>query len=430
MSVPGISAAWRAVVASILIGTSLPAQVAAGSGATSALTLDDALSQATQVSPALAAAREQLRAAEGRARQASAFANPSFSFQREQTSGSGQENSQNIITLDQPIELGLRAARRDAASRRRAAAEARLRDAETQLAFEVTRAFARVLAADRRAELANEAAAAFTRAQRASDERLAAGDISGYANRRLRLEGARYAALRAEAVLAQRGARLALLALIASADDRLDVEAPRLAPMSDRPGATIDVDALLVLARSNRGDLAAARLDAEAADAEAILATRERLPTPVLTAGMKTEEISGVGALNGFAAGVVLPLPLWDRRRGTIDAAAATGRVREAEVAQLRRRVEFEVREAIAASRAVDEQVSALQASLGPESALALRAAETAYAEGEIPLIEWLDAVRAYHDAEASFASLHAESHIRRAALDRALGLPLRRSVQ
>jgi outer membrane protein, heavy metal efflux system len=430
MSIPNRSAAWRAAVVLLVSATALPAQGPASTGAATELTLADALSQATEVSPSLSAAREELRAAEGRARQASAFANPAFSFQREQTSRTGLGNSQNIITLDQPIELGLRAARRDAAGLRREAAVARLREAEAQLAFEVTRAFARVHAADRRAELASESAAAFARAQRVSDERLAAGDISGYANRRLKLEAARYAASRAEAILAQRAARLELLALIAPADDRRDAGAVRVAALTPPSGAIAEADSLLALALANRGDLAAARLDAEAARADAMLATRERIPTPVITAGVKTEEISGVGDLSGFAAGVVLPLPLWDRRRGAVDAAVATGRVREAEVAQLRRRVELEVREAVAAARTVDEQVAALAGSLGAESVLALRAAEVAYAEGEIPLIEWLDAVRAYQEAEASLASLRAESHIRRAALDRAVGLPLRRSVQ
>ena len=227
----------------------------------------------------------------------------------------------------------------------------------------------------------------------------------------------------------QRSARLELLALIATTDDRRDIGALRLKAMFDRSEPIGEADSLLVLAFTNRGDLSAARLDAEAAHADATLAARERIPTPVFTAGVKTEEVSGVGDLRGIAAGIVLPLPLWDRRRGALDAAAATERVREAEVAQLRRRVEFEVREAVAAARAVDEQVAALASSLGAESALAISAAETAYAEGEISLIEWLDAVRAYQEAEASFALLRAESHIRRAALDRAVGLSLRRSV-
>jgi len=61
------------------------------------------------------------------------------------------------------------------------------------------------------------------------------------------------------------------------------------------------------------------------------------------------------------------------------------------------------------------------------ESAAALRAAQVAYDEGEISLAEWLDAVRAYQEAEVSYATLRAESLIRRAALERAIGAPLSR---
>lgn len=421
------SAALRASLVLILAPPGLIAQapIAAGSGA---LTLTEALARAARVSPALSAAREEAAATAARERQAAAFANPSISFQREQTSATGQRNSQNILTLDQPLEPGLRDARRDAAAHRREAADARRRDVGAQLALDVTRAFAHVIAADRRAELASRAAEAFDRARRVSDERLAAGDISGYANRRLRLEAARYGALRAEASLARRSSRLALLALIASRGAQGDVEALRIDTSYAAFAPIGAADSLVVLALERRGDLAAARLDARAALADAALASRERIPTPVLTAGIKTERIEGVGDLSGIAAGVILPLPLWDRRRGSVDAAEATSRRRDAEAELLGRRVEFEVRDAAAAAQAVDEQVAALAPSLGDEATQALRSAETAYAEGEIALIEWLDAVRAYQEAEAAFAALRAESLIRRAALDRAVGLPLRSS--
>ena len=50
---------------------------------------------------------------------------------------------------------------------------------------------------------------------------------------------------------------------------------------------------------------------------------------------------------------------------------------------------------------------------------------EAAYAEGEIGLLEWLDAVRAYQEAETTFVSLWAEYIARRAALERATGASL-----
>ncbi|HVE78793.1 MAG TPA: TolC family protein, partial [Gemmatimonadaceae bacterium] len=184
------------------------------------LSLAEARAAARRTSPDLAAAREAVAAAAARERQAAAFPNPTLAYGREQTSADGQTNSQNIATLEQPLELGgIRGARRDAARLRREALEARLAAAEIQLDFDVARAYALALAADRRATLADQAAGAFGQALRISERRLAAGDVSGYANRRMRLEAARYAALRAEAELARRSARLALAALVARSAD-------------------------------------------------------------------------------------------------------------------------------------------------------------------------------------------------------------------
>ncbi len=399
-------------------------------GAELTLTLADAQERARRVSPALRSAREAATAADARARQASAFANPTISFQREQTSRGTQENSQNIVTVDQPIEFGLRPARREAAAHRSEAAAARVRDVESQLALDVTRAYADALATDRRAALAHEAATAFERARRVSDERVAAGDISGYANRRIRMEAARYAVLRAQALLGQGNARRTLAALIAPSTSALGDAALVLVEPTLAAGAPQPVDSLVALALTHRDELVAIRLDGKAAQADAALVSRERWPTPVITGGLKTEEQTGIGALSGIAVGVALPLPLWDRRRGAIDAAAADARRAESAVALVRRRIEFEVRDAAASLHVVDEQLALLRPVLGEESTLALRAAALAYTEGEIALVEWLDAVRAYHEAESAFATLRAELIIHRAALDRAVGLPLRRSAQ
>lgn len=94
--------------------------------------------------PALRAAREALSAASARARQARALSNPVLAYGREQTSGGGQTNSQDISQLEQAVEFGeRRAARGSAAGARVEIAAARLRLAERDLVFEATRADAR-----------------------------------------------------------------------------------------------------------------------------------------------------------------------------------------------------------------------------------------------------------------------------------------------
>ncbi len=406
----------------------LHAQDPSRPGSAWALTLEQARDLARRVSPELAAAREAVAAAAGRERQAGAFLNPTLSYQREQTSGDGQANSQNIASIDQPIELGgIRGARIDVARLRREVAEARVAAAEAQLDFDVTRAYALAVAADRRATLAQQAASAFARASSVSRTRLVEGDVSGYSHRRIQLEAARYAGLLAEASLTRRTARLTLASFLAASVDSLRGADLVLDDSVADLAVAIADDSLLSLAARHRAELRAATLEVAAAAAEGRLVARERIPVPTLSAGLKNEQVVGGGDFNGFVAGVSLPLPVWDRRRGAIDAADAEERRRLAEAETVRRRVAREVADAAAAFRAVDEQLSLLRPLLGSESQMALRAAQVAYTEGEISLVEWLDAVRAYQEAEGTFATLRAESLIRRAALERAVGVPLSR---
>ncbi len=389
-----------------------------------ALTLGEARAAARRVSPDLAGARAAVDAASARARQAGALTNPSLTYAYEQTSAGAQRNSQWIAALEQPLELtGVRGARRDAARLRREAAAADLRAAEASVVFEVTRTYALAQAADERLALAERAAAAFDRARRVTEARLVAGDVSGYAARRIRLESARYAALRAEAALARRTAYVAVAVLVGVPVDSLILTG--LAPPESLPAAPppLGRDSIVSLAARLRPELLAAERHAAAALADARAVGRERTPVPIASAGWKSERTAAGGArLDGFVAGISLPLPLWDRRRGAVAAADADARRGAADVEIVRRRVVREAEEAYAALRAALEEVARLGPALGGEAAAALRAAETAYAEGEISLVEWLDAVRAYHEAESILATLRAELHVRRAALERATG--------
>lgn len=395
---------------------------------TAPLSLATARNAAHRVHPEITAAREAVMAAQAGERQASAYPNPTFAYRREQTAGDGQSNAQNVSSIDQPIELGLRGSRRDVARARREAAEARLAFTRLELDHDVTVAYARAVAADRRARVAEQAGAAFTEALRVSEQRLAAGDVAGYSHRRLRLEAARAATARVEAVLEARTARVVLASLISAADASL---APSSMILSDTLVGVLTTpaaDSLVAMAQQIRADFRALQLDAEGSAAEARLAARARLPVPVLSAGFKNERLGQPGAgtysLDGFVAGISLSLPIFDRRRGAVDAAEAETRRQLALVESRRRRIAREVLEAHDAYRVAQEQVALLEPVVGPDARAALAAADVAYAEGEIMLVEWLDVMRSYREAEASFASLQAEVLIRRAALERAVGSP------
>ncbi len=388
------------------------------------LTLAEAQAKARRVSPELVAAGEAIASAAGWERQAGAFPNPTLVYGYEETSQGGRKNSEHIALIEQPLEIGgQRATRRKAARLRREAAEARLQEAEAQLDFDVARAFALALATDKRVEYATQAVDAFLAAQEISRKRLSEGDVSGYANRRLGLEAARYLGLRAEAMLERRKARLALGALLAPPGEAVStIETPLADPfMIGRLDASLED--LRDLALQRRAELRALELETQASMADAELASRSRIPTPIAAAGFKTERSAGEsGTFDGFVAGVSVPIPLWNRSGGAVAATEAEVRGLKAELHALRRRLVVEVEEAWAGLRTSAEQLDAIRPHLGSELEAAVTAARTAYAEGEISLVEWLDSVRAYNEAQSTFALLKADYLIQRATLERAVG--------
>jgi cobalt-zinc-cadmium efflux system outer membrane protein len=389
-----------------LLAGPLAAQAPTGSLA-ARLTLAEARAMAQRTSPELAAAHHALTAAQARERQAGAFPNPTLTYGREQTARDGATNAQNMLTLEQRLEIGgQRGARREAAGLQRAATEARLAAAEARVNYEVARSYATAVATKRRAVLADEAARAFGTAERVSTARLTGGDVSGYQHRRLTLEATRYTALRLEALVARDSAMRVLTSLIGGIDSIAQGSALQLVDTLLPVPLTLSSDSLVVRALAERGELRSARLEADAGIAEARLAAAERIPTPALSGGFKNERLATGESLNGFVAGVSMPLPLWDRRGGTVAAARAEADRRVADVEGIRRQTIREVRTAFDAHQALASELAVLAGQLGDEARKARRAAEAAYGEGEISLLEWLDSVRAYQEAETVYITL------------------------
>jgi cobalt-zinc-cadmium efflux system outer membrane protein len=413
----------------LVLALSLAGGAAGEPASRDALSLSDARERARRASPELASAREAVAAAHGRERQAGALPNPSLDYEHEQTSKGGFENREDVLLLSQPLEIdGRRGLRREAARLRKEAAEARLLAAQAQLDFDVSRAYALALAADERASTAARAADAFSSGRRKSQQRYAEGDVSGYARRRLELEAARFAGIRAAAIGESRAARIALAALVAGEEGVVRAARYELSRSRDVVVPPASLEQLRELALGRRPDLRAVELEQQASEVALRLGARERIPLPVLGAGYKSESASDpveTLRLRGFVVGVSVPLPLWDRRGGQLTALRAEARQHDANVRRTRRRVLRELEEARARFETASQQLDVIRPYLGAEAELALRAARAAYEEGEAPLIEWLDAVRAYHEAQTTFATVEADHFVQRAALELAAGGPV-----
>lgn len=384
------------------------------------VTLTEALARARAVSPAIRAAAGAAARTREAERQAGAFPNPVLSAEMERTARDGLDNTVSTFRLAQPLDLwGTRGHQVEAATRRREAAEAALLAAEVALDTTVVAAWARAVAAAERVTLLSRVVAAFDTAERVSRARLDAEDVSGYSHRRLRLEAARYVAEEAQARLDFEGFRRTLTLLLAGADETAAIRLPtRLSIQPWRPELA-DLRATL----PERPDLRAAQLTVASQVAAADAVARNRIPVPVLIGGYKAEQVPGeTGAYTGFIAGLALSLPLWDRRSGARGEAQAEVERASWEAERDRRTALRDLELAWEGLRTADAQAEALSSRLDADASPAFTALQVAWREGEISLLEWLDGVRAWHDALATLAAIQAERLVRQASLAAASG--------
>jgi cobalt-zinc-cadmium efflux system outer membrane protein len=347
--------------------------------------------------------------------------NPALSGDLERTTQDDDRNVVTTVRLAQPLDIwGARSARRETASLRRQAAEATLVSVEADLDVDVVGAWTSAVAATQRAMLAGRVLAAFDTALRVSAERLGAGDVSPYSHRRLQLEAARYAAWQTEARLQADAARRTLAVLVDSAP------APSFFLPDSLRVSPLSLDTARFASAESRPAVRAAALTAAGTEQAATAVARERIPVPTIVGGYKAEQMPGdPDAWTGFVAGLSFPVPLWDRRGAARDAAVATGEASRWQADATRRGAERDLAVALMEVLAVEAQSEQLGRRLGPEARRALEALQVAWQEGEISLIEWLDGIRAWHEAFDAYTTLQAERIVRRANLARAAGLPV-----
>ncbi|NIP58938.1 MAG: TolC family protein [Gemmatimonadetes bacterium] len=354
--------------------------------------LEEALRLLHENSPEMALARSRVREAEGRALQAKAYPNPSISATHEALEGAGPDPSETYLNLSQRVEWpGTRSARSRAADRGLEAARGRFAADSLRLVFEVRRTYLESAAGAERLDVLEEVSAVFREAAGRADERFAGGDVSRYARDRIRLERVRYERGLAAARVELDAARRALGALIlpgeggAAATEGLpDGLPPRLEAEGPGPEA-VDRHPTVVAARSG----------VEALGAEADLARSLRLPDPTLTGGYKTQS----NGFDGLFVGISLPLPILDRRGGAITAAEARLGAERSRLDLARRSVERELRRAGARYRALRAQAELVGEGFVESGSALLETARVAYREGEMELVELLDAASARRDA-------------------------------
>lgn len=396
-------------------GAAVPGPVVLAQDGVRRVTLAEALAAFGEHSLALAIARSRADEAAGVARAYRSYVNPALSLVREDLGNGEEDYWETTAGLVQQLEWpGRTSARGRVATHTRDAALARLRADSIRLAHEVREAYVRAWLGEETEAAAGEAAGVIRRVAEAAARRLEEGDISAYEVRRLRLARVRAEQEVVEAALATRAARRKLAALIGS-----ETGTDEVGPAEGIAGGPPMVAAEAALeAVAGRADVAAAARDLDAARARVAVAATEWVPDPTLGLGYKDQADGFAGA----AVTVNLPLPVFDRGGGTRDEAAAREAAAVYRHDLTRKLAEMDVRGALDrydAARARLEAAGDLQ--FADADAL-LATARAAYAEGEMTLLELLDAAGAFRDARVSALSLRSEAWIAYYDLLRSVG--------
>jgi cobalt-zinc-cadmium efflux system outer membrane protein len=334
--------------------------------------------------------------------------NPSVAYSRE---GAGFAE---FLQAEQTLQLfGTRAALARAGVAAVAAAEAERDGQLWLLRAEAATAAARIVAEQARLE------AARTHVQEV--DRL----VSILRTREEEGEGARFDRLRGEEELHEANQILtAARVSLTEARARLSGMLPRDvvvagiagAPSSAQPAAPLE--GLLTRASSARAELRALQEWGERAAFEADAARRTRLPSPSLFGGMKRGD-DGAGRTTGGVFGISMALPLFDAgRRDAARWEAERTRV-HAERAAIEDRIRSEVTGAAEVLTVRQDALAREQAGAAAELA---QIAEVAYREGEIGILEWLDAVRTAARARNRSIDLRLDARLAQIALERAVG--------
>lgn len=409
------------IIAAVLAATSCAgfaqAQTSPPVVAQDALTLDDALSRAGAASPVTEEGNAGIRAAEAGTDVARLRPNPSVTVEVENVAGTGPYrgigDSETTVGFSMPLELGgKRGARVGVAGARLGKARLEAAVAFADLRLRVTQAYIEAVAAERRLEVAREQLRIAGEALRAATDRVEVGYASPIDQQRAQVRqiNAQAAVERAERAIAVSRAKLERLVgqpVTGPLDAAWFV---RVAPETFGPAAPIPAQGTLAYE--------AARADVGIASANVRLAQSQRAPDLTLSAGTRRIEASNDQAM---VFGVSVPLPLFNNGRAAVSQARAERDQADARLRVARIDIDQQISDAIADR---DNAAAAVRAS-GPALEAAQEAARIArvgYGQGKFDQIVLLDAERtlaetrtalidalvAYHDAEARLARLTA----------------------
>lgn len=242
-------------------------------------------------------------------------------------------------------------------------------------------------------------------------------------------EGARFDRIRTERERAELLAELELVRAEAELDRaRMLAFLPPDTPLNSVAGqiemtpGVLDAAALVQRALGAREDYRAEQRRLEQFRLEQQAAERLRIPEPVVTAGLKRADVGQNRIANGAAVSVSIPLPIFNKGQAEVARFSAEQERTSARLQllsqQIRAAVEGTVRAYNVRVQARDRYRQEL-ASTGPEL---VKIATVAYQEGEIGILQLLDAYRTQRQAQLRMLGIQAAVKEAQIELERIVG--------
>jgi outer membrane protein, heavy metal efflux system len=390
-------------------------------------TVDDLVRAGIANNKDLAAVRERIAEAKGLARQAGVRPSPTLGL----TGSTGKPlgtigQEQYGVQYSQTVEtFGKRGRRIRVAEFSVSTAEADLQQRSTQLAYEITAAYAEVFGERHKLKLLGDLIDLNKDTLRLTEARVKEGDVAPLEANLLRVEISRAEVSRRSAQGRLTSAEIELRRLAG-----LDPATPIPAADIQAP-APADLDTLKREGVENRGDLKAARLEEEQEAAGIALAKAEAKPDVTLSAGYSRQDSQFDGLFGLSSSGALSPIreqndiinfgvsiPLRTSRSGAGNVQAATARTSGARLRReyLERNIPLEVESAYERWRTASESLQMLQRAVVDPSTNNLSVIREAYKLGQLRLLDVLNEQRrlvdtqlAYIDAQADLARTWAE---------------------
>jgi cobalt-zinc-cadmium efflux system outer membrane protein len=363
----------------------------------SALRIETAVARAVSNDPVLVGYARAAAAADALVVQSKARPNPALTVEVEDFAGSGAyggfDEAQSTISLSQTVELGGKRNRRiEEASAAVDVAESEYFARLTERTAEARLAFIAVVAHQDAVTLTTKAEEWAQDLVADAKRRRTAGSASGaeVAKAEIALSDARMARARAERALTTARRRLTA---------RWGKEVPDFERAEGALGELVAVPSAERLDTRLGANPEVARWNAEVRrrDARAARETSEAIPD--VTVGVGYRRLSGPDE-DAVVAGISIPLPVFDRRRGARDSAEM-----EAEqarqllrAAELERRVEIDA--TLAFREGAREELETMTRDVLPQASATFESVRRGYREGRFPYLDVLDARRTLLDAE------------------------------